>query len=157
MMNSLFNIPPTARAETGQLLLQLADDILDVINKSLETYHISESKLTLLLLFFITSNEQQSLQPSEIAEKLDIRRASVTKQLKWLEREHLIIRTVNIKDQRMVDVTITTKGYQLLEQVMPHYWQTCTTLTNQLSEEEMLLLSSLLKKIHKHLSISTCE
>jgi DNA-binding MarR family transcriptional regulator len=148
--NSSLIVPPNSRAKSGQLLLMLADDILDGVNKALEAYHTSESKLSLLLLFVATSNQNHSLQPSEIAEKLGIRRASVTKQLIWLEEHHFIAREISSEDQRMVNVTITAEGYQLLEQVMPHYWQACAELTNGLTEKETMLLFSLLKKIHCH-------
>jgi DNA-binding MarR family transcriptional regulator len=146
--NSSFIVPPNARAKSGQLLLMLADDILDAVNKALEAYHISESKLSLLLVLIATSNQNHSLQPSEIAEKLGIKRASVTKQLIWLEKHHFIGREVSSEDQRMINVTITAEGYQLLDQVMPHYWQACAELTNRLTEKETMLLFSLLEKIH---------
>lgn len=142
-------VPPNTNAQLGQLLLQLADDVLDAVNKTLEAYHISESKLSLLLLFVAASNPPQSLQPSEIAEKLGIRRASVTKQLIWMEKHHFITRTISREDQRMINVTITEEGYQLLDQVMPHYWQTCAELSNKLTNEETILLLTLLKKIHQ--------
>jgi DNA-binding MarR family transcriptional regulator len=143
------SLPPNERARLGQLLLYLADDVLDAVNNALKPYHISESKLSLLLLFVITNNnEQHSLQPSEIAEKLGIRRASVTKQLIYLEEQKLISRTVSTEDQRMVDVKITALGDQLLSLVMPHYWQACAEMANCLTEEETMLLIILLRKIH---------
>lgn len=142
-------VPPNTSAQLGQLLLQLADDVLDAVNKTLEVHHISESKLSLLLLFVAVSNQPQSLQPSEIAEKLGIRRASVTKQLIWMEKHQFITRTISSEDQRMINVTITEEGYQLLAQVMPHYWQTCAELSNKLTNEEKILLLTLLKKIHQ--------
>lgn len=139
--------PPTTRAKIGQLLLQLSDDVLDSVNKALKTYRISESKLSLLLLLVRSSHQTQSLQPSEIAEKLGIRRASVTKQLDWLENHQLIIRTVGQKDLRMIHVSITNQGYELLNQVMPHYWQTCASFTTDLTEEESMVFLKLLQKI----------
>lgn len=139
--------PPTTRAKIGQLLLQLSDDVLDSVNKALKNYHISESKLSLLLLLVRNSHQTQSLQPSEIAEKLGIRRASVTKQLDWLESHQLITRTVGQKDLRMIHVSITDQGYHLLNQAMPQYWQTCAAFTKDLTDEESLVFLKLLQKI----------
>lgn len=141
--------PPNTRAHVGQLLLQLADDVLDTVNSALKVHQISESKLSLLLLIVATGNQPHSLQPSEIADRLGIRRASVTKQLIWLEEHHFITRTINSEDQRMVNVTITTVGYQLLDQVMPDYWQTCAEIANKLTEEETILFLTLLRKVHR--------
>ncbi|WP_312516336.1 MarR family transcriptional regulator [Anaerospora sp.] len=138
--------PPNTRAKLGEVLLQLSDDILDIINTTLKQYDISESKFSLLLLLYNTSTDQP-LQPSEIADKLGIRRASVTKQLIWLEEHQLITRTICLEDQRMVNVTITEKGYHLLDLVLPHYWKACANLTNKLTDEETVCLLHLLIKI----------
>ncbi|BBB90215.1 MAG TPA: MarR family transcriptional regulator [Methylomusa anaerophila] len=138
--------PPSTRAQLGEALLQISDDILDTINDALKEYGISESKFSLLFLLYNTGTNQP-LQPSEIADNLGIRRASVTKQLIWLEAHQLITRTICLEDQRMVNVTITEKGYQLLDLVLPHYWMACANLTNKLTEEETVCLLQLLIKI----------
>lgn len=139
-------IPPSIRAQLGEVLLQTSDDVLDTINNALKEYNISESKFSLLLLLYNTSTNQP-LQPSEIANKLGIRRASVTKQLIWLEEHQLITRTICLEDQRMVNVTITEKGYHLLDLALPHYWKACANLTSKLTDEETVCLSHLLIKI----------
>ncbi|WP_369998801.1 MarR family winged helix-turn-helix transcriptional regulator [Paenibacillus sp. RC84] len=139
-------IPPSTRAQLGEVLLQISDDILDAINAALNEFHISESRFALLFMLFTTSRDQP-LQPSEIADRLGIRRASVTKQLIWLEEHHLITRTIHPEDQRMVRVTITEEGYRLLELALPQYWQACANLTNKLTDEETVCLLNLLRKI----------
>lgn len=141
-------VPPTKRADLGSLLLHLADDALDKANLALASKKISESKLELLLLLVSQNDKNHCLLPSEIAEKLGIKRASVTKQLIWLEKRRLISRSISAKDQRMVNVNITASGYKLLAQVMPLYWRACTELSKGLSEEEVELLFTLLQKIH---------
>lgn len=146
MEKHTITIPPNLRAQLGKVLLEISDEVLDAINNALKTYHISESKFSLLLLLFNTSTDQP-LQPSEIADKLGIRRASVTKQLIWLEEQQLIIRSTCLEDQRMVNVSITEKGYQLLNSALPHYWQACANLTQKLTEEETACLLVLLRKI----------
>lgn len=147
MKKQTASIPPNTRAQLGEVLLQISDDVLDAVNVALKDYDISESRFSLLLLLYNTANINQPLQPSEIADKLGIRRASVTKQLIWLEEHQLITRTISLEDQRMVNVTITAAGYQLLEQALPRYWQVCAALTNKLSEAETVCLLNLLVKI----------
>lgn len=146
MEKHTITVPPNTRAQLGKLLLEISDEVLDAINNALKRYHISESKFTLLLLLFNTGADQP-LQPSEIADKLSIRRASVTKQLIWLEEHQLITRTISSEDQRMVNVSITEKGHELLNSSLPHYWQACANLTRRLTEEETACLLDLLKKI----------
>ncbi len=146
MKKQTTSIPPSTRAQLGEVLLQISDDVLDTINETLKEYNISESKFSLLFLLYNTSMNQP-LQPSEIADRLGIRRASVTKQLIWLEEHQLITRTICPEDQRMVNVTITEKGYHLLELALPHYWRACANLTNKLTEEETVCLLQLLMKI----------
>ncbi|SFX42745.1 DNA-binding transcriptional regulator, MarR family [Thermoactinomyces sp. DSM 45891] len=139
-------IPPNTRARLGEVLLQISDDVLDAINVTLKEFQISESKFALLMLLFNTRVDQP-LQPSEIADYLGIRRASVTKQLIWLEEHRLITRTIIPEDQRRVHVTITEEGFRLLNLALPHYWQTCANLTNNLTEEEATRLLKLLIKM----------
>lgn len=146
MEKQAVTVPPSIRAQLGKVLLQISDEVLDAINQTLKEYQISESKFSLLLLLFNTSTDQP-LQPSEIANKLGIRRASVTKQLIWLEEQQLITRTISREDQRMVNVTITERGYHLLNLVLPHYWQACAGLTKKLTEEETACLLQLLIKM----------
>ncbi len=148
MENYNILIPPTKRAELGSLLLHLADDALDKANFALTPQKISESKLELLLLLVSQNDKRHFLLPSEIAEKLGIKRASVTKQLIWLEKRRLISRSISAQDQRMVNVNITASGYELLARAMPLYWGACTDLSSGLSEEEVALLFTLLQKIH---------
>jgi DNA-binding MarR family transcriptional regulator len=145
MKKHTITIPPNPRAQLGEVLLQISDDVLDAINNALKEYHISESKFALLLLLFNTSTDQP-LQPSEIANMLGIRRASVTKQLIWLEEHQLITRSLCLEDQRMVNVAITEEGYHLLNLVLPHYWQACADLTKKLTDEETACLLHLLIK-----------
>ncbi|MBP2650573.1 MAG: mhqR [Firmicutes bacterium] len=149
MKDNSIIIPPQPRAELGQLLLYLADDVLDCVNDALEQCNISESKLNLLLILASTSTSSTPFKPSVIAKRLGIRRSSVTKQLIELEKHHFIIRTINEEDQRMVNVSITSEGCQLLNQAMPLYWQTCTDFSNNLTYEEALQLLVLLKKIKR--------
>lgn len=139
-------IPPNTRAQLGETLLHMSDEVLEAINHALKEHNISESKFALLLMLFNTSTEQP-LQPSEIANMLGIRRASVTKQLIWLEEHQLITRTICPEDQRMVNVSITEAGYRLLELALPHYWEACAKLTKKLSEAETGNLLDLLRKM----------
>jgi DNA-binding MarR family transcriptional regulator len=145
-----FITPPTMRAKSGQLLLHIADDVLNDVNNTLKPFHLSESKLSLLLALLIAGAKQgKSIQPSKVAAKLGIKRSSVTKQLNWLEENGFISRSLCAGDQRMIDVGITQRGYRLLHGAMPKYWQTCAEMAKHLSEEETALLVTLLQKIHR--------
>lgn len=146
MLKQTRTLPPNRRAQLGEILWQISDEVLEAINTALKEYHISESKFSLLLTLYNTSTDQP-LQPSEIADLLGIRRASVTKQLIWLEEQQLITRSVCPEDQRMVNVAITEKGHQLLQVVLPQYWQTCAALTGTLAEDEVADLLRLLIKL----------
>ena len=141
-------VPADTRAELGQLLLQMSDDFLEAVNEVLHPFHLSESKLSFLLLLNSASVQNKSLLPSEIAVNLGIRRASVTKQLITLKFHGLVQRNVNFEDQRMVNIELTKKGHDLLERVMPYYWQVCAKFSHGLTDEETITLLNLLRKIH---------
>lgn len=81
-----------------------------------------------------------------MANKLGIRRASVTKQLIWLEQHGIITRETNPEDKRMIDVKITEKGMVLLRAALPAYWKTCTGFAAKLSDADVSIMIHLLLK-----------
>lgn len=147
-LNNLNQIP-SKRSESGQLLLHISDDILDSMNEALKPFGITESRFGLLILIQRNAESNTTMKPSEIAVKLGIKRASVTKQLNWLENRHFISRSNDKKDQRATSVKITDRGLSLIRKAMPAYWDTCSRFTENLSEKETAVLSALLKKIHR--------
>lgn len=87
MNNTMAKGTDRKSAQMGLLMLWLSDNVLDVIDEDLSAFGITESKLDLLLLLLL-HEERELVTPSAIADRLGIRRASVTALLDWLEKEN---------------------------------------------------------------------
>lgn len=134
-------------AYMGLLMVWLSDNILDVVDVDLAAYNITESKFDLLLL--LTLHEGKELiTPSAIADRLGIRRASVTALLDWLEKRNWISREQSSTDRRMVHVRITTEGRALVEAVLPTFWSTCSSLVSELEPDEQQVFEKVLIKLN---------
>ncbi len=134
-------------AQMGLLMVWLSDNILDVIDLNLAAYNITESKFDLLLLLTLHEGREQ-ITPSAIADRLGIRRASVTALLDWLEKRNWIAREQSSTDRRMVHVRITAEGRALVAEVLPTFWLTCSSLVKDLEPEEQKVFEKVLVKLN---------
>ncbi|WP_339371752.1 MarR family winged helix-turn-helix transcriptional regulator [Paenibacillus elgii] len=132
----------------GLVMLWLSDNILDVMDVDLAPFGITESKLDMLLLLMLHEGRELTT-PSGIADRLGIRRASVTALLDWLEKRGWISREQSAKDRRMIHVSITPEGRALVNQVLPTFWSTCGSLLDDLDTEERKVFEKILSKLHQ--------
>ncbi|MCS7464894.1 MarR family transcriptional regulator [Paenibacillus doosanensis] len=134
-------------AHMGLVMLWLSDHILDVMDEELASYGITESKLDLLLLL-ILHQDKGMITPSAIAARLGIRRASATALLDWLEKRQWIAREQSDQDRRMIHVSITPEGKELVERLLPAFWRTCASLVEVLEPEERAVFEKVLLKLN---------
>ncbi|NEW05703.1 MarR family transcriptional regulator [Paenibacillus sp. SYP-B3998] len=134
-------------AQLGLLMLWLGDHVLDIMDLELSSYSITESKLDLLLMLFLHA-DKELLTPSALADRMGIRRSSVTALLNWLEKRNWINRESYDKDGRMTHVRINAEGRVFLQQVLPQFWSTCASLIEDLDTEERKLFSKVLLKLN---------
>ncbi len=111
----------------------------------LAQYGLSESKF--IILMFLNSAEENSLLPSELAEKLGASRATITKLLNSMEKEHWVKKIPSLIDKRAVQIQMTDQGKEVLEAFLPDNFEFVNTLTEELSEEEIDQFFYLLNKI----------
>ncbi|NRQ54415.1 MarR family winged helix-turn-helix transcriptional regulator [Brevibacillus sp. HD1.4A] len=147
MNNTMAKGTDRKSAQMGLLMLWLSDNVLDVIDEDLSGFGITESKLDLLLLLLL-HEERELVTPSAIADRLGIRRASVTALLDWLEKRKWIAREQSAKDRRMIHVRITEEGVDLIDNVLPTFWATCASLLDDLDAEERKLFEKILVKLN---------
>ncbi|WP_426454521.1 MarR family winged helix-turn-helix transcriptional regulator [Paenibacillus sp. S-38] len=131
----------------GLLMLWLSDNTLDLMDMDLSEFGITESKLDLLLLLML-HEDREHVTPSAIADRLGIRRASVTALLDWLEKRKWIVREQSVQDRRMIHVSITREGRDLVGNVLPTFWATCASLLSDLDEEERTVFEKILVKLN---------
>ena len=87
------------------------------------------------------------ISQDKLARLICINKSNVARQVAVLEEDGFIIRTPSAADKRVIELYPTQKTLDLLPQItdMLMRWETC--ITNDLSDEEKELLSSLLRKM----------
>lgn len=112
----------------------------------LDKNDLSESRFIILMFLYQAPN--QTLLPSVISEKLGATRATVSKLLKGMEMKGWILKSTSTTDKRSLSVQLTETGNYVLEKFLPGNFSIVNDLLGSLSNEEIQLLSNLLKKIN---------
>ena len=142
------NMNPSA-LKTCAELMRTGSDLLAAFESVSGQYGLSQGRL--LVLIVMNRTPLEALNPSFLAEKLSVTRATMTGLLDGLENENLIERVVDTLDRRRIGVRLTPEGKQVLEKLLPNYYQNMARLTAGLSENERQTMLTLLSKINRKL------
>ena len=143
------NMNPSA-LKTCAELMRTGSDLLAVFESVSGQYGLSQGRL--LVLIVMNRTPLETLNPSFLAEKLRVTRATMTGLLDGLENENLIERVADTRDRRRIGVRLTPGGKQVLGELLPNYYQNMARLTAGLSENERQTMLSLLSKINRNLN-----
>lgn len=99
------------------------------------------------VLRILRGSHPKTLTCSDVRERLIDRTPDVTRLLNRLQRQHLVHRARAEHDRRVVEVTITKKGLDLLERMDPAVEQTSNRLAEGLTQDEHQLLSDMLDRL----------
>lgn len=102
-----------------------------------------------MLLKFISRHD--GLTHSEIAEKLAISPAAVTKVIKRLEEQNYLQRRQDSKDERVSRVFILPAGLQVIEEIDCIFLELDKSTFHGFSNEELECLHSYFKRMHQNL------
>ena len=117
---------------------------------------MSRGRFTVLMLLLDkTKNEPVSKTPAELADMAGVTRATMTGLVDTLERDLLVKREPDKTDRRMMLVTLTEKGIELLRSALPEYFRRVADLMGPLSEEERKTLVKLLNKVSEQAGATT--
>jgi DNA-binding MarR family transcriptional regulator len=130
-------------------LLRTATDTLSAFECFLQHFGMSQGKFTVLML--LNRNPEQGVNPSELAERAGVTRATMTGLLEGLEREKLISRQGDRSDRRRAVVRMTPAARQFMDTLLPDYYTRIHELMTDLSEEDKRHLTHLLNKIGKRI------
>lgn len=131
--------------ETMLTFLRTASEVQHAIYDKLEEHGLSRGKFTVLLIIY--QDGENGIYPSEIAEKAEVSRATVTGLLDRLERDGIVERRTDEYDGRMSNVRLTKKGIAMLEAILPAHFLRVSKLMSHLSEQERNQLVDLLEKV----------
>lgn len=125
------------------LLLHIGKLITDEVRGSLSQYglHFGQARILLTLLNF------EELNQKEVSEGLHIKPATVTNLIKKLESSGLVKRVRSDKDDRVINVTLTTKGMEAAKIVKREMDKIDSRITNALVKDELKTIVTPLLKI----------
>lgn len=93
------------------------------------------------------SGAPYSLGPTQLFEALMISSGGMTNRLDRLEKSGLIVRAPNPEDRRGTLVSLTEKGRELIDRLVPLHVENEARILSTLSREEQETLSELLGKL----------
>jgi MarR family transcriptional repressor of emrRAB len=146
------NMNPSA-LKTCAELMRTGSDMLATFERILSQIGLSQGRFLTLIVMNRTPSE--AINPSTLADKLGVTRATMTGLLDGLRKQGLIERQIHPEDRRKVGVLLTDSGHRTLDKILPDYYRRFAKLTTYLDEGERQTLISLLKKVNQGLSSVT--
>jgi DNA-binding MarR family transcriptional regulator len=141
--------------EAFLVLWRTATDTLSAFERFLGKHGMSQGKFTVLMI--LNRNPEQGVNPSELADRAGVTRATMTGLLEGLEREKLISRQGDRADRRRAVVRLTPAARTMLDGMLPDYYNQLHHLMSDLSEADKALLTELLMRIgHRLPEVRNC-
>jgi len=131
-------------------LLRTGSELLTAFETILGHHGLSQGRF--LTLIVMNRNPDEAASPSSLAEKVGVKRATMTGLLDRLERDDLIERRAHQRDRRKIGVQLTPKGRQVLTEMLPDYYRQVAKIMAKVTEKERLELMTLLGKVNQGLS-----
>lgn len=113
------------------------------IHRHLKQDNLTHSQFAVLEALFHLG----SLSQGELGQKILKSNANLTTVVDSLEKKQLVIRDRSASDRRVVTVTLTAEGKELIARVFPRHAGIVTQKFAVLSDEEQVQLGALLKKL----------
>jgi DNA-binding MarR family transcriptional regulator len=138
-------VDPSA-VEAFLILLRVGADVLTAFEKFLACHNITQGSFTVLMV--LNRDPQTGLNPSDLATKCGVTRATMTGLLDGLERKKLLRRESDQEDRRTILIRLTEKGIALLEGFLHEYYSKIALLMSGLSDDEKRHLSQMLMTVN---------
>lgn len=102
-------------------------------------------------ILLIVLSENEGLTHSEMAEKLEISPAAVTKVIKRLEKLNYLQRRSDPSDERISRIFLKEEGWAVIQKIRKAFQQIDNALLRNLSPEEQNTLIKLLTQVYDNL------
>ncbi len=126
-------------------LLRVAGQMQQACDTYLRAFGLSTGRLALLLVLIETPQEPQS--PSYLAMRLAVTRATITGLTNSLEKLGLVHRRPDPHDGRKAVVGISLKARQLIQQVLPGYYDCIARMMQKVEKKRLTRLDKTLSLI----------
>lgn len=131
-------------------ILRTGESVSSIEAGYLATHKITPGRFAVMLLLGI--EESVVRKPSELAELIGVTRATMTGLLDTLERDDYVGRTLDPDDRRSMRVVSTPRCRELLQKVLPGYFQIVGAVPATLTDEERAEFKRLTAKIQAGLT-----
>ena len=142
------NINPSA-IKTCAALLRTGSELLTAFETVFGKYGLSQGRF--LTLIVMNRTPEVALNPSYLAKKVGVKRATMTGLLDGLEKHGLVERLPHPEDRRKIGVRLTAQGCLVLDEILPGYYRKIAKVMTKLTEKERQELMSLLQKVNQGL------
>lgn len=103
-----------------------------------------------ILWLLATLNDGRPVRPSEAAKKLDVTLAAITHHINSLAKQDLIVRSASPDDRRVVLISLSEKGAEMVEALRKSYWKKICGLVEFLGDKDSSELINLIARIHEY-------
>ena len=137
--------------KTCAALLRTGSDLLTTFENILSKHGLSQGRF--LTLIVLNRTPDRAINPSTLAQKIGVKRATMTGLLDGLEKKGLVKRLAHQEDRRKISIQLTVVGKDALDKMLPDYYSRIAQLMKDLTKSERQNLKSLLKKIDHGLTL----
>ena len=125
------------------VLFRSMQNVSAVIKKDITSYDLNTSEFGTLELLY-----NRGAQPIQsVASRMLMANSSMTYVIDKLEQKGFLKRTIDEVDKRVIMVDLTEEGRQFFDGIFPHHEKTLSDMYQDLSDEEIIHLIDLLKKV----------
>lgn len=136
-MSKTRKISPSDLKAFTRSFLQCSDHLHTLcrleINQRLAKYDVKYSQWLILDCL----NQEEVDNPSKVASRLGIERATVSRCLDLLEARNLVSRTHNLTDRRVVEIAVTAQGKKIAQMGVQKLEQTIHGIISELSASQV--------------------
>ncbi|MDQ0494116.1 MarR family winged helix-turn-helix transcriptional regulator [Paenibacillus brasilensis] len=131
--------------ETFVTFARLANSIFREMDTDLARLGASQGRVIVLSLLHFHAPHRMT--PSELAEKADVTRGTMTGLIDGLERDNMIERVAHESDGRMVAIGLKEAGRELLRTVGPYYTKLIGSCMSEFTAQDHETMKNLLGKM----------
>ena len=125
-------------------IMRASNLLIDDLKKTLKNYPINVTEFS--VMEFLYSKGEKSIQ--EIRDRILLASGSATYVVDNLERKEYVRRIVNQNDRRVTYIKLTEAGKDLINDIFPTHKKNTKKIFNDLTNEELIILKEILKKIN---------
>ena len=125
-------------------ILRASNLLVADLKKTLKNYPINTTEFS--VMEFLYSKGEKSIQ--EIRDRILLASGSATYVVDNLEKKGYVNRIVNETDKRVTYIKLTREGKDLINDIFPTHKKNTKKIFNDLSNEELVTLKKILKKIN---------